>query len=193
MLLLIGASAFTFALRRDDVTAAAPTAAPSAGSGSVPASAGSGSVPASAASGSAPASAAPPRADAAPAGASLAALANKVAVLPCENQSPDPADAYFASGLHQDIIWQLDKLRNLNPIPRITVLRYTDTSLPVAAIAAELSVRALLDCTIRYADNRVRITAELVDRRDCKHSGKATTSRVSPTSRTSLRVRQTSR
>ena len=35
--------------------------------------------------------------------------------------------------------------------------------MPIAAIAAELGARALLDCTIRYADNRVRITAELVD------------------------------
>jgi TolB-like protein len=143
VLLLIGASAFTFALRRDDVAAASSVAAPSA-------------------SVSTPPSAAPARTDA-PAGTRLAALPNKVAVLPCENQSPDPADAYFASGLHQDIIWQLDKLRNLTPIPRLTVLRYADTSLSVAAIATELSVRALLDCTIRYADNRVRITAELVD------------------------------
>jgi pentatricopeptide repeat protein len=144
VLLLIGASTFTFALRRDDAAAPAPAAAPAAGSVL------------------APSSAAPAGADAA-ARTSLTALPNKVAVLPCENQSPDPADAYFASGLHQDIIWHLDKLRNLNPIPRLTVLRYADTSLPVAAIAAELSVRALLDCTIRYAENRVRITAELVD------------------------------
>jgi TolB-like protein len=90
-------------------------------------------------------------------------LPNKIAVLPCDNQSPDPADAYFASGLHQDIIWQLDKLQSLNAIPRVTVLRYADTDMPVAAIAAELGARALLDCTVRYADNRVRITAALVD------------------------------
>jgi TolB-like protein len=92
-----------------------------------------------------------------------AALPNKIAVLPCENQSPNPEDAYFASGLHQDIIWQLGKLRNLTPIPRLTVLRYADADLAIADIAAELMVRALLGCTIRYAENRVRITAELVD------------------------------
>ena len=96
-------------------------------------------------------------------GAGGDALPNKVAVLPCENLSPDPGDAYFASGLHQDIIWQLDKLRNLTPIPRLTVLRYADTTLSSAQIAAELSVRALLGCTVRYAEDRVRITAELVD------------------------------
>lgn len=99
----------------------------------------------------------------APASGTTDALPNKVAVLPCENHSPDPSDAYFASGLHQDIIWQLDKLKNLNTIPRLTVLRYADTDLTIAEIAAELRVRALLDCTIRYADSRVRITAELID------------------------------
>ncbi len=98
-----------------------------------------------------------------PAATTSTALPNKVAVLPCENQSPDPNDAYFASGLHQDIIWQLDKLKNLTAIPRLTVLRYADTSLSVSEIAAELSVRALLSCTIRYAESRVRITAVLVD------------------------------
>src|SRR5690606_13969562 len=60
-------------------------------------------------------------------------------------------------------IWQLDKLVNLTAIPRVTVLRYAGTNMPVAAIAAELGARALLSCTVRYADNRVRITAELVD------------------------------
>jgi TolB-like protein len=138
-LLLIGVLFFAIALRRDDsgISAASATAP---------------RVP-------------PVPAIAAPAAVSAAGrpLPNKIAVLPCDNQSPDPADAYFASGLHQDIIWQLDKLRNLNAIPRVTVLRYEGTDMPIAAIAAELGARALLACTVRYADNRVRITAELVD------------------------------
>ncbi len=142
VLLLVGMLIFSLVLRRDE-DASPPVA--NANANAAPAGV---SVPARAA-------------EVVP--ASLDELPNKVAVLPCENQSPDPADAYFASGLHQDIIWQLDKLRNLNPIPRLTVLRYADSQLPVAAIAAELSVRALLDCTVRYSDNRVRITAELID------------------------------
>jgi pentatricopeptide repeat protein len=132
-LTLLGALVFVVALRRDEPASSQQSAA---------------------------AAALPATAPSSPAGE---ALPNKVAVLPCENQSPDPNDAYFASGLHQDIIWQLDKLKNLNAIPRLTVLRYADTQLSVAEIATELSVRALLGCTIRYADNRVRITAELVD------------------------------
>jgi TolB-like protein len=142
VLLLFGALLFVVALPRDDAAVAAT------------------GTPDAAALLAAPPLAAPAETVRAAAGTPLP---NKIAVLPCDNQSPDPADAHFASGLHQDIIWQLDKLRNLTTIPRVTVLRYAGTDMPVAAIAAELGVRALLDCTVRYADNRVRITAELVD------------------------------
>jgi TolB-like protein/tetratricopeptide (TPR) repeat protein len=90
-------------------------------------------------------------------------LPNKIAVLPCENLSPDANDAHFATGLHQDIIWQLDKLKELNPLPRRVVLPYADTRLTLAEIARELDVEALLDCAVRYANGRVRITAELLD------------------------------
>ena len=136
-LVLIGALLFTVALRRDDGAPAPATQALNPAPSVAPSANGT--------------------------FARGEALPNKVAVLPCENQSPDPNDAYFASGLHQDIIWQLDKLRNLTPIPRLTVLRYAGTALSTSEIATELSVRALLGCTIRYADNRVRITAELID------------------------------
>jgi TolB-like protein len=141
VLVCVGVLLFAVALRRDDAElAAAATTTPPAVSG-VPA------IPAPLGSMS----------------AAGAPLPNKIAVLPCDNQSPDAEDAYFASGLHQDIIWQLDKLRNLNAIPRVTVLRYAGTDMPVAAIAAELGARALLACTVRYAENRVRIAVELVD------------------------------
>ena len=139
-LLFVGALLSAVALRRPDAPSAAgaEAAAPSA-TRPVPASAAA--VP----------------------GAGPAPLPNKIAVLPCENQSPNPADAYFASGLHQDIIWQLDKLRNLTPIPRLAMLRYAGTGSAISEIAAELRVEALLDCTVRYANDRLRITAELVD------------------------------
>jgi serine/threonine-protein kinase len=154
MLLLVGAVIFTIALQRDE-----GTAEPGAGSTTVAAL---GPGP-SAGTPSTPSAAVPSGAPVAAATGGVNPLPNKVAVLPCENQSPNPDDAYFASGLHQDIIWQLDKLKNLNPIPRLTVLRYADTNMPIAAIASELMVRALLDCTVRYANNRVRIQAELID------------------------------
>ncbi len=90
-------------------------------------------------------------------------LPNSVAVLPCANQSPNPNDAEFAVGIHEEILMQLGKLRNLNAAPRRAVLRFGDTDLGVAQIAAELGVQAVVDCSVRYASNRVRISAELID------------------------------
>ena len=98
-----------------------------------------------------------------PSGPATALLPNSVAVLPCANQSPNPADAYFAAGIHEEILLQLAKLRNLNPIPRRAVLRYTESDLSISQIAAELRVQAIMDCSVRYADDRVRISAELID------------------------------
>lgn len=89
-------------------------------------------------------------------------IANKIAVLPCENQSPNEADAYFAVGLHDEIIWKLDAIRRFAVVPRRAMLRYADAALTPPEIAGELDARALVDCTVRYADRRVRITAELI-------------------------------
>jgi hypothetical protein len=61
-----------------------------------------------------------------PAGVSGAAgrpFPSKIAVLPCDNQSPYPADAYFASGLHQDIIWMMALRAN---VTNDAVLRQSD-------------------------------------------------------------------
>jgi serine/threonine-protein kinase len=90
-------------------------------------------------------------------------LPNSVAVLPCANQSPDPNNAIFAVGIHEEILLQLAKLRNLNVPPRRAVLRYAGSDLGAAQIGAELGVQAVVDCSVRYADNRVRISAELID------------------------------
>jgi TolB-like protein len=92
-----------------------------------------------------------------------ATLPNLVAVLPCESISVSPADPNFAAGLHEEIIQRLGKLQNLNVMPRRAMLPYADRQLSVAQIAAELRARALLDCTVRYANDRLRVTANLLD------------------------------
>jgi TolB-like protein/Tfp pilus assembly protein PilF len=88
---------------------------------------------------------------------------NSVAVIPCANQSPKAEDAYFAAGIHEEIILRLAKLRNLSPIPRLAMLPYANSTLTPAQIATELRAKTIVDCTVRYANDRVRITAELID------------------------------
>ena len=90
-------------------------------------------------------------------------LPNSVAVLPFDNLSPDPKDAYFAAGIHEEVLSQLAKLSNLNVISRTSVARYANTDLSISQIGAELRVRTVMESSVRYANNRVRITAKLVD------------------------------
>ena len=54
-------------------------------------------------------------------------LPNSVAVLPFDNLSVDPENAFFATGIHEEVLNQLSKLSNLSVISRTSVLRYQDT------------------------------------------------------------------
>lgn len=96
-------------------------------------------------------------------------LPNSIAVLPFANLSPNPEDAYFAAGIHDEILNQLGKLRNLSVISRTSVLRYQDTDLSIPEIARELNVSTIMEGTVRYAGDRVRVTTQLVDARTDGH------------------------
>jgi adenylate cyclase len=101
--------------------------------------------------------------DSAAASSGRRVLENSVAVLPFENVSPNPDDAYFATGLHEEVLIQLSKLSNLSVISRTSVLRYADSDLTIPEIARELNVGTVMEGSVRYAGNRIRITAELID------------------------------
>jgi adenylate cyclase len=90
-------------------------------------------------------------------------LANSVAVLPCDNLSPDPNNAYFAASLHEEILNQLVKIRQLNVTARTSVLQYAQAARPLPEIASELNVESVMECSVSYADGRVAITAQLID------------------------------
>ena len=90
-------------------------------------------------------------------------LPNSVAVLPLENLSPDPDNAYFAAGIHEEILNHLAKLRSLNVISRTSMARYADSDLSIPEIAAELNVETVMEGSVRYADNRVLVTMQLID------------------------------
>jgi len=90
-------------------------------------------------------------------------LPNSVAVLPLENLSPDPDDAYFAAGMHEEILNHLAKLRNLNVISRTSVVRYADSELSIPEIADELNVQTVMEGSVRYANDRVLVTIQLID------------------------------
>ena len=101
--------------------------------------------------------------------AAQTALPNSIAVLPFENISLEPDDAYFSAGLHEEILNRLAKLRNLKVISRTSVLHYADSDLTIPEIAKELNVGAVMEGGVQYADGRVRIHAQLIDATTDQH------------------------
>jgi len=90
-------------------------------------------------------------------------LPNSVAVLPFDNLSSDPDNAYFSAGLHEEILSQLAKLRNLKVISRTSVLRYRSSDLSIPEIAKDLNVRTVMEGSVQYANGRVHINTQLID------------------------------
>jgi serine/threonine-protein kinase len=88
-----------------------------------------------------------------------------IAVLPCENWSPDPEDAYFASGIHEEILLSLSKLSTLRSVGRESVEWYRNHPQPMSQMAQELSVGFVGECSVRKdrEGNLVRLTFQLLD------------------------------
>ncbi|MFQ5897295.1 MAG: tetratricopeptide repeat protein [Candidatus Methylomirabilia bacterium] len=86
-----------------------------------------------------------------------------IAVLPFENLSGDPEQEYFSDGITEDLITDLSKLSGLFVIARNSVFTYKDKPVKVQQVSQELGVQYVLEGSVRKADGRVRITAQLVD------------------------------
>jgi serine/threonine-protein kinase len=86
-----------------------------------------------------------------------------VAVLPLDDLSGDPAQAYFVDGMTDLLINSLARIRALRVISRTSSMRYKSRSKPLPEIARELGVEAVVEGSVLRAGGRVRITAELID------------------------------
>ncbi|MFQ5841800.1 MAG: tetratricopeptide repeat protein [Thermodesulfobacteriota bacterium] len=85
-----------------------------------------------------------------------------IAVLPFTAFTKSEEDESFAAGIHDDILTQLAKIRDLKVISRTSVVRYKETQKSMREIGAELSVGSILEGSVRRAGDRIRITAQLV-------------------------------
>ncbi|GAA6161891.1 adenylate/guanylate cyclase domain-containing protein [Ruegeria sp. HU-ET01832] len=86
-----------------------------------------------------------------------------IAVLPFQNMSNDPEQEYFCDGVSEDIITELSRFPELFVIARNSSFSFRGRPVTHIDVARELGVRYMLEGSLRRAQNRVRITAQLID------------------------------
>lgn len=86
-----------------------------------------------------------------------------IAVLPFANMGGDPAQDFFADGITEDIITALARFTWLFVIARNSTFTYKGRAVDVREAARDLGVRYVLEGSVRTADQRIRITGQLID------------------------------
>ena len=86
-----------------------------------------------------------------------------IVVLPFENISADPEQDYFCDGMTEELIADLSSVRALRVISRSSAMTFKGTKKKVREIASDVSVRYVLEGSVRKAGNALRISAQLID------------------------------
>lgn len=91
---------------------------------------------------------------------------NSIAVLPFDNLSGDPEQAYFSDGMAEDLITDLSKVEGLFVAARNSSFSFRDQMLEIKDIASNLKVAHVLEGSVRKMGDRLRINVQLVDAAD---------------------------
>jgi len=92
-----------------------------------------------------------------------------IAVLPFDNMSKDPDQEYFSDGLSEDIIAALSQIPDLFVIARNSTFTYKGKPVKVQQVSEELGVQYVLEGSVRKSEDRIRVTAQLIDALSGKH------------------------
>jgi TolB-like protein len=98
-----------------------------------------------------------------------AALAKGIAVLPFENLSADPTNAYFADGIQDEILTRLASIGNLKVISRTSTQRYKNAPPNLSEIARQLGVANVLEGTVQRAGDQIRVNVQLINAQNASH------------------------
>ena len=90
-------------------------------------------------------------------------LEKSIAVLPFSNRSPNPDDAFFADGVHDDLLTHLSKISDMHVISRTSVMGFKGSDRKIPDIGRELGVATVMEGAVQRAGNRVRINVQLID------------------------------
>jgi TolB-like protein len=86
-----------------------------------------------------------------------------IAVLPLQDLGSGGEHAYFAAGLHDELLTQLAHVAALKVISRTSVLGYADGRTPIRQIARELGVGSVLEGSVQVVGSRLRVNLQLID------------------------------
>jgi len=96
-------------------------------------------------------------------------ITNGVAVLPFENLSPDPDNAYFAEGIQDEILTRLASIAGLKVISRTSTQQYLSKPRNLSQIAKQLGVTNILEGTVQKAADQVRVNVQLINAQSDSH------------------------
>jgi TolB-like protein/Tfp pilus assembly protein PilF len=100
----------------------------------------------------------------------IPALGEKsIAVLPFDNRSADKNNAFFADGVHDDLLTQLAKVKEFKVISRTSVMEYRNTAKNLKQIGQELGVATIMEGAVQRSGKRVRINVQLINARTDEH------------------------
>jgi TolB-like protein/Tfp pilus assembly protein PilF len=86
-----------------------------------------------------------------------------IAVLPFQNLSSDPDNAYFADGIQEEVLTRLAKIGDLKVISRTSTQGFQSESRNLVEIAKQLGVANILEGSVQKAGNQVRVNVHLVN------------------------------
>jgi adenylate cyclase len=89
--------------------------------------------------------------------------AKSIAVLPFENLSRDPDNAYFADGIQDEILARLSKIADLKVISRTSTQKYKSAPDNLREIAKQLGVSNILEGSVQKAADQVRVNVQLIN------------------------------
>ena len=90
-------------------------------------------------------------------------------MLPLDNLSADPSQAFFADGLAEDLITRLSTFRSFPVIARNSSFKYRGGNLDLKKVGSELGARYLVEGSVRRDGDRIRVTAQLIDALSGEH------------------------
>jgi adenylate cyclase len=94
---------------------------------------------------------------------------DSIAVLPFVNMSADPENEFFADGITEEIINALAQIKDLHVVARSSAFLFKGKHIDVRVVGERLSVRTVLEGSVRRVGNHLRITAQLVNAADGYH------------------------